>query len=130
MAMFIGYFEVSVNFNVENRKEKFITLVSILYLIYRILIRSPNLLSFLRELFRSFLREIRYVYLQGVTDGHRANILGNSTSCGAKFLEILLRGGEIYRKLTLHAERGANFLGRASFLLHRSITDQFNSAGM
>ena len=55
MAMFIGYFEVSVNFNVENRREKFITLISILYPIYRILIRSQNILCFLRELFVNFL---------------------------------------------------------------------------
>ena len=27
MAMFIGYFEVSVNFNLENRREKFIILI-------------------------------------------------------------------------------------------------------
>ena len=30
MAMFIGYFEVSVNFKVENEREKFIILISIL----------------------------------------------------------------------------------------------------
>ena len=36
MTMFAGYFEVSVNFNVENRWEKFIILISILYAIYRI----------------------------------------------------------------------------------------------
>ena len=54
--MFIGYFEVPVNFNVENRREKFIILTSILYPIYRILIRNPNVLSFLRELLMSFLR--------------------------------------------------------------------------
>ena len=52
MAMFIGYFEISVNFNVKNRREKFIILI--LYPIYRILIRSPNLLCFLRELLMSF----------------------------------------------------------------------------
>ena len=50
MATFTGYFEVSVNFNVENRREKFIILIGILYPIYRILIRSPNHLCFLREL--------------------------------------------------------------------------------
>ena len=55
MAMFIGYFEVSVNFHVENRREKFIILISILYPIYRILIKSPNLLCFPRELLMSFL---------------------------------------------------------------------------
>ena len=33
MAMFLGYFEVSVNFNAENRREKFIILTSILYVI-------------------------------------------------------------------------------------------------
>ena len=57
MAMFIGYFEISVNFNVENRREKFIILISILYLIYRILIRGQNLLCFLRELLVSFLND-------------------------------------------------------------------------
>ena len=46
MAMFVGLFELSINFNVENRREKFIILISILYLIYRILIRSQNLLCF------------------------------------------------------------------------------------
>ena len=43
MAMFTGYFEVSVNFKVENQREKFITLISILCPIYNILIRSQNL---------------------------------------------------------------------------------------
>ena len=38
MAMFTGYFEVSVNFNAENRKDKFIILVSILYPTYSILV--------------------------------------------------------------------------------------------
>ena len=57
MAMFIGYFEISVNFNVENRREKFIILISILYLIYRILIRGQNRLCFLRELLVSFLND-------------------------------------------------------------------------
>ena len=33
MAMFICYFEVPVNFNAENRREKFIILTSILYVI-------------------------------------------------------------------------------------------------
>ena len=55
MAMFNGYFEVSVNFNVENRREKFIILISIPNPIYRILIRSQNLLCLLRELLMSFL---------------------------------------------------------------------------
>ena len=55
MAMFIGYFEVSVNFNVENRREKFIILIIILSPIYRILIRSQNLSCFLREFLMSFL---------------------------------------------------------------------------
>ena len=55
MAMFIGYFEVSVNFNVENRREKFIILISIFYPIYIILIRSQNILCFLREFLMSFL---------------------------------------------------------------------------
>ena len=48
-------FEVSVSFNVENRREKFIILISILYPIYRILIRSRNLLYFPRELLMSSL---------------------------------------------------------------------------
>ena len=30
MATFAGYFEVLVNFNVENRREKFLILISIL----------------------------------------------------------------------------------------------------
>ena len=55
MAEFIGYFEVSVNFNVENRREKFVILISILHPIYRILIKSQNLLRFLHELLMSFL---------------------------------------------------------------------------
>ena len=55
MTMFIGYFEVSINFNVENRWEKFIFLISILYPIYRILIKGQNLLCFLRELLMRFL---------------------------------------------------------------------------
>ena len=59
--MFPGYFEVSVNFNVENRREKFIILVSILYPIYSIPIRSQNLLCFLCELLMSFLTQITYV---------------------------------------------------------------------
>ena len=50
MVMFPSYFEVSVNFNVENRKEKLIILISILYPIYSILIRSPSLLCFPPEL--------------------------------------------------------------------------------
>ena len=56
MAMFIGYFDVSVNFNVENRREKFIILISILHPIYRILIRNRNLLCILLELLMSFLK--------------------------------------------------------------------------
>ena len=56
MAMFIGYFEFSVNFNVaENRREKFIFLISILYAIYRILIRIQNRLCFLRKVLMNFL---------------------------------------------------------------------------
>ena len=43
MAMFTGDFEVSVSVNVENWREKFIILISILYPIYSVLIRSPNL---------------------------------------------------------------------------------------
>ena len=54
MAMFTGYFEVLVNFNIENRREKFIILISILCQIYNILIRSQNLLCFLCELLMSF----------------------------------------------------------------------------
>ena len=54
MAMFIGYFEFSVDFNEENRREKFIILISILYPIYRILIRSPYRLCFLHKLIMSF----------------------------------------------------------------------------
>ena len=50
MAMFTGDFEVSVNFNEENRRKNFIILISILYIIYNILISSQNLLCFLREL--------------------------------------------------------------------------------
>ena len=55
MAIFIGYFEVSVNFDVENRREKLVILISILDPIYRILIRSQNLLCFLNELLVKFL---------------------------------------------------------------------------
>ena len=58
MAIFIGYFEVLVNFNVENWREKFIILISIFYPIYRILIWGQNLLCFLRELLMSFLRHV------------------------------------------------------------------------
>ena len=54
MAMFTGYFEVSVNFNVENRREKFIILINILYPIYNILIKGKNLSCFLRELLMNF----------------------------------------------------------------------------
>ena len=54
MAMLTGYFEVSVNFNVENRREKFIIQISIVYPIYSILIRSQNFLCSLRELLMSF----------------------------------------------------------------------------
>ena len=50
MAMFTGYFEVSVNFNLENRRKKFKILICILYPIYYVLIRSQFLLDFLREL--------------------------------------------------------------------------------
>ena len=59
MAMFIGYFEVSLNFNVENRRGKFIILIIILYPIYRILIRSQNILRFLRELLMRFLSLVK-----------------------------------------------------------------------
>ena len=52
------YFEVSVNINVENRREKFIILISILYPFYSILIRSQNVLCFLRELLLSFLSTV------------------------------------------------------------------------
>ena len=54
--MLTDHFEVSANFNQENRREKFIVLISILYPIYSILIKSQNLLCFLRELLKSFLR--------------------------------------------------------------------------
>ena len=54
MAMLTGYFEVSVNFNVENRREKFIIQISIVYPIYSILIRRQNLLCSLRELLMCF----------------------------------------------------------------------------
>ena len=58
MAMFITYFEVSANFYVENWREKFIILISILYPIYKILIRSQNLLCFLHALLMSYLNNI------------------------------------------------------------------------
>ena len=51
MAMFTGYFEVLVYFNAENRREKFIILISILYATYSILIRSQNLLWIINEFF-------------------------------------------------------------------------------
>ena len=54
--MFIGYFEVSVNFNVENRRQKFIISISILYPIYRILIRSQSLLGFFLWIIDDFLK--------------------------------------------------------------------------
>ena len=54
MAMFTGYFEVSVYFNVGNRREKFIILIGILYPIYIFLIKSQNILCFLREFLMSF----------------------------------------------------------------------------
>ena len=54
MAMFIGYFEVYTNFNVENRREKSTILISIFCPIYRIQIRSQDLLYFLGELLMCF----------------------------------------------------------------------------
>ena len=54
MAVLTGYFEVLVNFNLENRSKKFVILISILYAAYRILIRSQNLLCFFRELLMHF----------------------------------------------------------------------------
>ena len=36
--MLTSYFEVSVNFNVENRRKKFVIQISIVYSIYSILI--------------------------------------------------------------------------------------------
>ena len=39
--MFTGYFEASVNFNAENRRGKFVILISILNPIYSTLIRNP-----------------------------------------------------------------------------------------
>ena len=78
MAMFTGYFEVSVNFNVENRREKFIILISILYVIYSILIRSQFLLCFLRELIMSILNKITMrkmkIGVQGRREGGRGNL--------------------------------------------------------
>ena len=65
MAMFANYFEVLVNFNTENRREKFIILNSILFPIYNILIRSQFLLWFLRELLMSILSIFMYVCIQG-----------------------------------------------------------------
>ena len=53
--MFTGYFEVSVNFNEENRSEEFIILY---YLVFCIRF-TENLWCFIRELF-SFLNT--YVY--------------------------------------------------------------------
>ena len=38
MVMFYGYFEISVNFNEENRREKFVILISIQHPTYSILI--------------------------------------------------------------------------------------------
>ena len=77
--MFTGYFEVSVNFNVENRREKFIILISILYVIYSILIRSQFLLCFLRELIMSILNKITMrkmkIGVQGRREGGRGNLL-------------------------------------------------------
>ena len=58
MDMLSGYFEISVNFNVENRRKKFIVQISIVYPIYSILIRSQNLLCSLRELLMCFLGNI------------------------------------------------------------------------
>ena len=55
MATFTVYFEVSVNSNIENRREKFIILISILYPIDTTLITSRFLLCFLRELLVRFL---------------------------------------------------------------------------
>ena len=57
MAMFVGYLEISVNFNKDSRREKILKLISILRPIYctYILIRSWNVLCFLRELLMSFL---------------------------------------------------------------------------
>ena len=46
MVMFTGYSDVSANFNVENRRGKFIILISILYPVYSILIRSQNIFVF------------------------------------------------------------------------------------
>ena len=58
-----GYFEVSVSFNQENRREKFIILISILYPIYSMLISIENLLCFLRELLMVFLNIHIYIYI-------------------------------------------------------------------
>ena len=59
MAMSAGYFEVSINFIVENRREKIIILINVLYPIYRMLIRSQNLLCFLRQLLMCFLNRLK-----------------------------------------------------------------------
>ena len=58
MAMFTGNLEISGNFKVENPREKFTLLISILHPIYGILIRSQNLLCFLRGLLLSFFKRI------------------------------------------------------------------------
>ena len=63
MAMFIGYFQVSVNFNAKNRREKFIILINILYPIYSKLTSSQNLLCFLlRELLSFFKLILKYIF--------------------------------------------------------------------
>ena len=48
-------YAISVNFNVENRREELIIPISFLYPIYSVLIRSHFLLCFLRELLTSAL---------------------------------------------------------------------------
>ena len=57
MAMFTSYFEVSVNLN-RKSKEKFITLISTLYSIYRALIRGQLLLCFLCESFNEYFNKV------------------------------------------------------------------------
>ena len=58
MAMVTGYFEVSVNFDTENRTEKFMILIRNLYPIYRILIGNQFLLYFLRKFVMSIVSNI------------------------------------------------------------------------
>ena len=56
MAMFIGYLEVSVNFNVEIRREKFIILISILYPIYSTPVESQWIIN---EYFKTYVKVLK-----------------------------------------------------------------------